>query len=230
MAIATYSTDDPRRASRYLRPASVRAHDGRRVDGENFVPRNPRTMIRLWFLFFPPGWFGFITTSTLNRQRMSWLYRRLVRPVLFEQESEAIHDWTLQKLAWISRYPLLREVVTSFFEPPELPVELFGLSFANPVGVAAGLDKFAVALPAWAALGFGFCELGGVTWHPQPGNPRPRLFRAVADEALVNCMGFNNPGAEAMAKKRGQTRMALSLGRDNCGAVLSSSGCGERFP
>jgi dihydroorotate dehydrogenase len=131
---------------------------------------------------------------------MSWLYRRFVRPVFFEQDSERIHDWTLQKLASISRHRVLCEAVASFFEPPELQVSLFGLSFPNPVGLAAGMDKFAVALPAWAALGFGFSELGGVTWHPQPGNPPPRMFRAIVDNALINRMGFNNPGAEAMAK------------------------------
>ncbi|MBI4661056.1 MAG: quinone-dependent dihydroorotate dehydrogenase [Verrucomicrobia bacterium] len=130
---------------------------------------------------------------------MSGIYRCLVRPVLFEQESEAVHDWTLQRLAYVSRNALLCEAVASFFEPPELTARLFGLSFPNPVGLAAGMDKHAVALPAWAALGFGFVELGGVTWHPQPGNPPPRIFRAIPDEALVNRMGFNNPGAGAMA-------------------------------
>lgn len=131
---------------------------------------------------------------------MSWFYRRFLRPVLFEQDSESIHDWTLRKLGWISRNKTLCEAVSSFFEPPEMPVSLFGLSFPNPIGLAAGMDKCAAALPAWAALGFGFSELGGVTWQPQPGNPRPRLFRAIVDEALINRMGFNNPGAEAMAE------------------------------
>jgi dihydroorotate dehydrogenase len=72
---------------------------------------------------------------------------------------------------------------------------------SNPIGLAAGMDKFAAAVPAWEKLGFGFSELGGVTWLAQPGNPEPRMFRVVADEAIVNRMGFNNPGAEALAKK-----------------------------
>jgi dihydroorotate dehydrogenase len=80
-------------------------------------------------------------------------------------------------------------------------VELFGLKFPNPVGLAAGMDKQAAAVPIWSALGFGFSELGGVTWHPQPGNPAPRMFRAVHEEALINRMGFNNPGAQAMAAR-----------------------------
>ena len=89
----------------------------------------------------------------------------------------------------------------SFLGAPELPIERFGLRFPNPVGLAAGMDKNAEAVPAWAAMGFGFTELGAVTWHAQPGNPAPRVFRAKPDEAIVNRMGFNNPGAEAIAKR-----------------------------
>ena len=80
-------------------------------------------------------------------------------------------------------------------------MELFGLTFPNPIGLAAGMDKHAEALPMWKALGFGFAELGGVTWHGQPGNPAPRLFRAVGEESIVNRMGFNNPGAAAFAER-----------------------------
>jgi dihydroorotate dehydrogenase len=94
-------------------------------------------------------------------------------------------------------------VVRGFFSAPSLPTDLFGLSFPNPVGLAAGMDKCASALPMWEHLGFGFCELGGVTWHPQPGNPQPRIFRAIRDRALINRMGFNNPGALALAGKLG---------------------------
>lgn len=130
---------------------------------------------------------------------VSWLYRDIVRPVLFAQEAEQIHRRTLDALGRVSRNSLLRQVVSGIYRPPQLPVELFGLRFPNPVGLAAGMDKMAEAVPAWFALGFGFSELGGVTWHPQPGNPQPRLFRAVAEEAIVNSMGFNNPGASAFA-------------------------------
>jgi len=89
-------------------------------------------------------------------------------------------------------------------------VQLFGLRFPNPVGLAAGMDKHAAAVPVWEALGFGFCELGGVTWHAQTGNPAPRMFRAVDDEAIINRMGFNNLGAEAIAEKLAHWR-ALGL-------------------
>ncbi len=130
---------------------------------------------------------------------MSWLYRTFIRPALFAQDSEEIHNRTLQGLAWASRHELVCEALGSFFSRPALPVRLWGLHFPNPVGLAAGMDKQAEALPAWAALGCGFSELGGITWHPQPGHPQPRIFRAIPDEALVNRMGFNNPGAEAFA-------------------------------
>ncbi|PWU20285.1 MAG: dihydroorotate dehydrogenase (quinone) [Verrucomicrobia bacterium] len=132
---------------------------------------------------------------------MSWLYRHLLRPALFTQDAEAAHERAIRSLAWISNRPLVRSAVASLLGAPSLPVDLFGLRFPNPVGLAAGMDKNAEALPAWEALGFGFTELGAVTWEPQPGNPKPRLFRAVPHEAIVNRMGFNNIGAEAMAQK-----------------------------
>ncbi len=104
-------------------------------------------------------------------------------------------------LSCFSRDPLDRTIIGNLFSAPELPVEAFGLRFPNPVGLAAGMDKFAAAVPIWEKFGFGFCELGGVTWQAQPGNPAPRMFRALASGAIVNRMGFNNPGAETFARK-----------------------------
>ncbi len=141
---------------------------------------------------------------------MSWLYRACARPLLFSFDSEAIHNLTLDTLGRVGRSELMCDALASFFAAPQLPVEVFGLKFPNPVGLAAGMDKRAAAAPAWHALGFGFSELGGVTWHAQPGNEPPRMFRAVADEALVNRMGFNNGGAEAMAATLAEWR---ALGR-----------------
>ncbi len=132
---------------------------------------------------------------------MGWPYRKLVRPLLFAQDAERAHNFALKQLACASRSKLVCGIIGNFFFAPELPVELFGLKFPNPIGLAAGMDKFAAAVPAWEKLGFGFSELGGVTWHAQPGNPAPRMFRAVADEAIVNRMGFNNSGAEVLAQK-----------------------------
>ncbi len=132
---------------------------------------------------------------------MSALYRRLIRPLLFAQNSESVHNKTVTALGKISRSPVLCSTLASLYSAAALPVDILGLHFPNPVGLAAGMDKHAAAVPAWEALGFGFTELGGVTWHAQPGNPIPRMFRAVRDGALVNRMGFNNPGAEAIALK-----------------------------
>jgi len=141
---------------------------------------------------------------------MSWCYRQLIRPFLFQSEAEEIHEHTLQALSWASRNELACEALESFLGAPALPIELFGLRFPNPVGLAAGMDKLGEAVPAWAALGFGFSELGGVTWHAQPGNSAPRVFRAIREEAIVNRMGFNNDGAAALAETLARWR---TLGR-----------------
>jgi dihydroorotate dehydrogenase len=132
---------------------------------------------------------------------MSWFYRQVVRPVLFNYDSEVIHDATLSYLGRMSRSRLGLDLIESFYGTAELPIQIFGLNFPNPVGVAAGMDKQGVAVPAWAAFGFGFSELGGVTWHAQRGNEQPRMFRAIPDEALINRMGFNNGGAEALSER-----------------------------
>lgn len=120
--------------------------------------------------------------------------------MLFNYDSEQIHDFTLGSLGWLSRRRWGVDLLESFHGMPRLPLRLWGLDFPNPIGLAAGMDKRAAAVPAWGAFGFGFSELGGVTAHGQEGNPAPRMFRAVAEEALVNRMGFNNPGAEALAQ------------------------------
>lgn len=142
-----------------------------------------------------------ICPSSAIHPAMSWFYRQVIRPVLFNFDSEEIHDRTLGSLARLSRTRLGVDAIESFFGMPYLPVELWGLKFPNPVGLAAGMDKQGAAVPAWAAFGFGFSELGGVTWHPQAGNPAPRMFRSIPDGALINRMGFNNVGAEVLAER-----------------------------
>jgi dihydroorotate dehydrogenase len=132
---------------------------------------------------------------------MGWLHKKLIRPLLFRQDSETAHNKAVKSLARVSRSQFALGLVKSIYGAPELPTEVFGLKFPNPVGLAAGMDKHAAAVPGWAAMGFGFVELGGVTWHAQPGNPPPRMFRAIPDEAVINRMGFNNSGAEAVAQK-----------------------------
>ena len=131
---------------------------------------------------------------------MGSLYRHCLRPLLFLQDSEAVHNRVLRGLSVSARLPALPMLADALYGAPDLPVTFGGLKFPNPVGLAAGMDKAAAAVPMWERLGFGFAELGGVTRHAQTGNDTPRMFRAVADRALVNRMGFNNPGAEAMAE------------------------------
>src|SRR6187401_300905 len=102
------------------------------------------------------------------------VYRSVLRPLLFLLEPEAAHDLAITVLGWMSSRPLF---LRSFkrFQPPESPVTLFGVTFPNRVGLAAGFDKNGAALPAWAAMGFGFVEIGTVTARAQAGNPKPRI-------------------------------------------------------
>jgi dihydroorotate dehydrogenase len=131
---------------------------------------------------------------------MKNFYERLVRPLLFSLDAEAAHHFTIATLRRASHFNPALDALKSF-APASKPKTLFGLTFSNPIGLAAGLDKNGVALPAWAALGFGFVEIGTVTAMAQPGNPRPRIFRLPAQRALINRLGFNNDGAEAIAAR-----------------------------
>ncbi len=95
---------------------------------------------------------------------------------------------------------------------PALATERFGVRFPNPIGLAAGLDKNAVGVDHWHKFGFGFAEVGTITWHAQPGNPQPRLFRLPVDRALINRMGFNNEGAEAVARRLDRSSPQIPIG------------------
>lgn len=131
---------------------------------------------------------------------MKNLYELFVRPLLFSLDPETAHHLTIGLLQKASHFdPAMR--VLRPFRPSSKPQTLFGLNFPNPIGLAAGLDKNAVALPAWAALGFGFIEAGTVTAKAQPGNPKPRIFRVPEQQALINRLGFNNDGADAIAQR-----------------------------
>jgi len=154
------------------------------------------------------------------------IYRHLLRPALFNvagRDAEAIHERVLGMLARVSESPRLTRGLARFAAlawPGDLgrPREVFGLRFPHPIGLAAGFDKNARAVPALAALGFGFVEIGTITRHAQPGNPRPRLFRLPTDQALINRMGFNNDGADAIAKRLARqpeatVPLGISLGK-----------------
>ncbi|MFZ5921372.1 MAG: quinone-dependent dihydroorotate dehydrogenase [Chloroflexota bacterium] len=123
----------------------------------------------------------------------------LLRSLLFRLDPETAHHLTLQLMRLAGHQPLMA-VLQVLFSTPYKPVEAFGLTFKNPVGLAAGYDKDAAALRGLANLGFSHVEVGTVTPRPQPGNPRPRLFRLVEDEAVINRMGFPSQGAEKVMR------------------------------
>jgi dihydroorotate dehydrogenase len=136
------------------------------------------------------------------------LYRSLLRPLLFRLPPETAHELALHSLSFAPN--ITKKLAGDRFQrSPFGKLRRFGLTFANPVGLAAGFDKDGIALEPLAALGFGFIEAGTVTYHAQPGNERPRLFRLPVDKALINRAGFNNEGAAAFAKR-------VKLNKPNC--------------
>lgn len=141
-------------------------------------------------------------------------YSALLRPLLFRLEAESVHNLALWAVA---RGLVLCKLVND----PRLAVEAMGLRFANPLGLAAGFDKNAVALRHWQGLGFGFVEIGTVTPVAQPGNPKPRLFRLPDDQAIINRMGFNNEGIAPVAKRLAATKCGIPVGV-NLGANKST--------
>ena len=126
-----------------------------------------------------------------------------LRPALFALDAERAHRLACSAAAWTGRMPGGLATLSGAYryEHPALPVQALGLDFSNPIGLAAGFDKDGELAAPLAALGFGFLELGTVTPRPQPGNPRPRLFRLPEDRAVINRMGFNNAGAPALAAR-----------------------------
>ena len=138
------------------------------------------------------------------------VYRSLVRPILFHLPPETAHHLALKSLALIK--PINSIVANSCKPTRALTVKLFGLTFSNPVGLAAGFDKDGVALTELATLGFGHIEAGTVTYHAQPGNPKPRLFRLPKDQALINRAGFNNKGAASLVEHVRSSRPNCVLG------------------
>ncbi|OZA06139.1 MAG: dihydroorotate dehydrogenase (quinone) [Methylophilaceae bacterium 17-44-8] len=117
----------------------------------------------------------------------------LLKPLLFQLDAEVAHDLTLFSLRWAEQLGLMRLLGT---QVPCSPRQVMGITFPNPVGLAAGLDKNAAVIDGMAALGFGFLEVGTVTPRPQPGNAKPRLFRVKEAEGIINRFGFNNLGVD----------------------------------
>ncbi|HWN11203.1 MAG TPA: quinone-dependent dihydroorotate dehydrogenase [Pyrinomonadaceae bacterium] len=139
------------------------------------------------------------------------LYRSLLRPLLFSLPPEAAHQLALKLLA-LSPNLASNLLGDRYQSSPFGKLRRFGLTFPNPVGLAAGFDKDGIALAALAALGFGFIEAGTVTFHAQPGNEHPRLFRLPTDKALINRAGFNNEGAAAFARRVDGHQLGCVLG------------------
>lgn len=134
---------------------------------------------------------------------MGICYEKAIRPLFFRMEPEHAHERVAESMKIMSAFrPVCRWMARQNSLSGRLrPIELFGLKFPNAVGLAAGFDKNAKFWPAVLALGFGHVEIGTVTQHRQPGNPRPRIFRYPMEEALINRMGFNNDGSARVARR-----------------------------
>jgi dihydroorotate dehydrogenase len=125
-----------------------------------------------------------------------------VRSLLFRLDPEEAHEFAVRQMMAFQQIPIALRIVAALHRTPASAArEVLGMKFSSPVGMAAGFDKNALLMPMLAALGFGFLEVGTVTLRPQPGNPKPRLFRYPAEHAIINRMGFNNDGADAVAER-----------------------------
>ncbi|MBU5442106.1 quinone-dependent dihydroorotate dehydrogenase [Paenibacillus sp. MSJ-34] len=150
------------------------------------------------------------------------LYQNILKPLFFKMDPEKAHHVVIGGLHTASKIPGMIPMLRGMYhvkETEDLAVDLFGLRFPTPIGLAAGLDKNAIAVEGFSAIGFGFMEVGTVTPKGQPGNDSPRLFRLTPDEALINRMGFNNEGAEAMARQFARYRerkipVAINIGKN----------------
>jgi dihydroorotate dehydrogenase len=144
---------------------------------------------------------------------MSKFFEKVLRPTLFKMDAERAHELGVKAL----RSRLVPKARFTSEEAAQIaeafgPIERFGLTFQNPLGLAAGFDKNGVVVDQLADLGFGFVEVGTVTYEPQPGNPKPRLFRLPEDSALVNRLGFNNDGAAKVAERLSRIKRRCVVG------------------
>ncbi len=137
---------------------------------------------------------------------MGFFYQNVARPLLFRLDSERAHELGVRGMSLLGKLRPICGILERFHQLPKgqtRPIQAFGLTFPNAVGLAAGFDKNARAWPAAAALGFGHVEIGTVTALEQPGNPKPRMFRYPSELAVINRMGFNNDGAAKVAARLG---------------------------
>jgi len=165
------------------------------------------------------------------------MYQQLIKPIFFCFPAERAHTMAMRLLKWFLYIPGVKALLKSRREQCALPVTVMGIDFPNPVGLAAGFDKDARYLDLLYYLRFGYVEVGTVTPRPQPGNERPRLFRLPKDHALVNRMGFNNSGVDAMVERLRQYHGPLIIGGNigknkdtpNAGAAQDYLSCFEKL-
>jgi dihydroorotate dehydrogenase len=163
-----------------------------------------------------------VSYRSLGGETTGMLYKNILKPLLFRMDAEKAHHLTIDGLHTATNIPGVKGLLNGLYgvrRTPDLESTLWGIRFANPVGLAAGLDKNAKAVTGFSSLGFGFMEVGTVTPKPQAGNELPRLFRLPEDTALINRMGFNNVGIETMARHLEQAAqhsipVAVNIGKN----------------
>ncbi len=147
------------------------------------------------------------------------MFYPLIRKILFQFDPETVHHWTLRTIRFAGSVPPIAAILRWSYHTHSLPVQLFGITFSNPVGLAAGYDKDGIAWRGLACLGFSHVEIGTVTPLPQSGNPKPRLFRIPEGQAVINQMGFPSQGAQIVAQHLRRTRpkglvLGVNLGKN----------------
>ncbi len=158
---------------------------------------------------------NFYQSFPYHSAKLLWmLYKSLTKPFLFQKDAESAHELAVKVSAKTSSSSFLQSLAKGIYgyENPKLNREFFGLRFPNPVGLAAGFDKNGETPLAMQALGFGFVEIGSITAQPSKGNPKPRAFRLPKDHSLINRMGLNNQGAEAVVKRLSTLKLQIPLG------------------
>ena len=142
------------------------------------------------------------------------MYKTLFRPIFFLFDPETIHHFTFRLLKTVSAFPGVKSILRNLYsvKSNKLEKEVFGIKFPNPVGLAAGFDKDAKLVDELSNIGFGFIEIGTLTPVAQPGNPKPRLFRLIKDQAIINRMGFNNSGVDAAVTNLKRRRSQIIIG------------------
>ena len=142
------------------------------------------------------------------------MYKKIIRPILFQFDPEYVHHWVFFWIRLFQKIPFCGKLQQSLFsfKTPKLEKELFGIKFPNPVGLAAGFDKEAIAIDALENFGFGFIEIGTLTPKPQSGNPKKRLYRLKKDKGIINRMGFNNKGVEEAVKLLKKRKSKVIIG------------------